>query len=147
MQNFIIRFELGKYNLYIDDKKYELYIWTEGDKTYSDGSPKLHLRHKELMTLTGRNYIAKRLIDNAIKTHGQFAFEYKNPEEHRSGLGWSEYMTAEEKQAYEAASKTIETIKAACIERSKKPLTEEEKLERRIAALMAKKAKLAAAKN
>ena len=140
---FTITFELGKYYLNTEDnQKYELYLWTEGDKTYKDGSPKIHLRHKRFHEITGREYIAKRLVDQSLHTNGKYEFEFKPEEDHRTGLGWSEYMTEEEKTEYYQALKTIETIKKTCIERQKTPLTEADKLQRQIEKLMAQRQRL-----
>lgn len=89
---------------------------------------------KEATDLCGRTYIRVSIAGDH--------YEFETKTTHREGLGnggWKSRMTEAEKAEYAELEARMEAIKQAAMARE---ITEEEKLEREIAKLLAKKAEL-----
>lgn len=92
---------------------------------------------------TGRKYIAvKDIIDN----NDELEFESKTPMAKGTmnigDRGWKSRLEPDELKELEEAEKTIERLKALALSRPKKELTEEEKLQKQIDALLRKQKEL-----
>lgn len=88
---------------------------------------------------SGRTYIRLSRFKNTD------IYEFETKTEHREGMSygsWKDRMTDEEKTEYEKCLKIIENIEKICRERKPKELTEEEKLQKEIDRLIAKRDKL-----
>lgn len=125
----------------VDGREFTLKIFVEKKKN-AEGEIR-EIEHlvipKEIREICGRTYVRLSMV----KKNGILYFE--NKENHREGLsngGWKARLTEEEKAEYEACEKRMEELKKIAIARPVKELTEEEKLDREIQRLLAKKARL-----
>ena len=135
MKNTIIKTEEGKYILTTSDgQEFECGRFYEKKKDY------WHVViPKEARDICGRTYIRENKFDNSD------IYEFEDKTEHREGIGtggWKSRLTEEEAEEYKMLEERMEELKELALSRPVKELTEEEKLEREIARLMAKRDKL-----